>query len=295
MRRDKKRPTTKTKTAGRPRASNDSSAKFAQGEHVRSVPLHYPKPSVSIDELGRLRGETADTDLFDGQPHVAPASAHLTYNNGPLLTAVQVFTVFWGTKWSGSGGSVMMQNLNKFFQALVVSPLVNQLQEYSVHGQNIGPGSFIGTKVVTANAPVGSVADSAIRKQLKAWIAAKTVPKNTKNTLYFVYLDPGIVSVMGGSKSCQNYCGYHDAIGSIYYAVMPYPTCAGCLGGMAAFDALTGTSSHEFCEAITDPVPGKGWYDNVNGEIGDICAWNFKKVGGYNVQMEWSNAQNRCM
>jgi hypothetical protein len=295
IKRDKKRPTTKTKTAGRPRTSNDSSAKFAQGEHVRIVPLHYPKPSVSIDELGRLRGETADTDPFDGQPHVAPASAHLTYNNGPLLTAVQVFTVFWGTKWSGPGGSVMMQNLNKFFQALVVSPLVNQLQEYGVHGQNIGSGSFIGTKVVTANAPVGSVADSAIRKQLKAWIAAKTVSKNTKNTLYFVYLDPGIVSVMGGSKSCQNYCGYHDAIGSIYYAVMPYPTCAGCLGGLAAFDALTGTSSHEFCEAITDPVPGKGWYDNVNGEIGDICAWNFKKVAGYNVQMEWSNAQNRCV
>ena len=146
MKRDKKRPTTKTKTAGRPRTSNDSSAKFAQGEHVRIVPLHYPKPSVSIDELGRLRGETADTDLFDGQPHVAPASAHLMYNHGPLLTAVQVFTVFWGTKWSASGGSVMIQNLNKFFQALVVSPLVNQLQEYGVHGQNIGSGSFIGTK-----------------------------------------------------------------------------------------------------------------------------------------------------
>ena len=295
MNRDKKRTITKTKTAGRPRTTNASSAKFAQGEHVRIVPLHYPKPSVSIDELGRLRGETADTDLFDGQPHVAPASAHLMYNHGPLLTAVQVFTVFWGTKWSASGGSVMIQNLNKFFQALVVSPLVNQLQEYSVRGQNIEPGSFIGTKVVTANAPVGSVADSAICKQLKAWIAAKTVSKNTKNTLYFVYLDPGIVSVMGGSKSCQNYCGYHDAIGSIYYAVMPYPTCAGCLGGLAAFDALTGTSSHEFCEAITDPVPGKGWYDNVNGEIGDICAWNFKKVAGYNVQIEWSNAQNRCV
>src|SRR5207253_1398266 len=267
MKTSKARVVAKRKSADR---SGAGAVKFAPGEHVRIVPLHYPKPSVSIDELGRLRGETADTDPFDGQPHVAPASAHLTYNNGPLLTAVQVFTVFWGTKWSGPGGSVMMQNLNKFFQALVVSPLVNQLQEYGVHGQNIGSGSFIGTKVVTANAPVGSVADSAIRKQLKAWIAAKTVSKNTKNTLYFVFLDPGIVSVMGGSKSCQNYCGYHDAIGSIYYAVMPYPTCAGCLGGMAAFDALTGTSSHEFCEAITDPVPGKGWYDIVNGESGDI-------------------------
>jgi hypothetical protein len=292
MKRSKTRVIAKRKPAARPKAP---SSKFSPGEYVRIVPLHYPKPSLSIDELGRLRGEPDDTDLFDGQPHVAPASAHLTYNNGALLTSVQVFTIFWGAKWGAATGSPMMQNLNKFFQAIVVSPLMTQLQEYSVPGQSIGPGAFLGTKVITANAPVGSVTDSTIRKQLQAWINSKTVPKNTKNSLYFVYLEPGIVSIMGGSKSCQNYCGYHDAVGSVYYAVMPYPTCAGCLGGMVAFDALTGTSSHEFCEAITDPVPGAGWYDNVNGEIGDICAWNFKKVAGYTVQMEWSNAQNKCV
>jgi hypothetical protein len=42
-------------------------------------------------------------------------------------------------------------------------------------------------------------------------------------------------------------------------------------------------------------VPGSGWYDQVNGEIGDICAWHFKKVAGYKVQLEWSNAQNKCV
>jgi hypothetical protein len=83
-------------------------------------------------------------------------------------------------------------------------------------------------------------------------------------------------------------------VGSIYYAVMPYPLCAGCLGGQAAFDALTGTISHELSEAITDPIPGNGWYDDKNGEIGDICAWTFKKVGSYTVQLEWSNAKGRC-
>lgn len=281
--------------AKRKSADRSGAVTFAPGEHVRIVPLHYPKPSVSIDELGRLRGEGPDADLFDGQPHVAAATAHLTYNNGPLLTSVQVFTIFWGTKWGGPSGGTIMQRMNKFFQAILVSPLLDQLHEYSVPGKSIGHGSFIGTKLITAKAPVGSVTDSVVRKQLKAWIAAKTVPKNTKNTLYFIFLDPGVISIMGGSKSCQNYCGYHDAVGSVYYAVMPYPTCAGCLGGMTAPDALTGTSSHELCEAITDPVPGSGWYDNVNGEIGDICAWNFKKIAGYTVQLEWSNAHNKCM
>ena len=69
----------------------------------------------------------------------------------------------------------------------------------------------------------------------------------------------------------------------------------GCLGGLTDLDALTQTSSHELCEAITDAVPGTGWYDDHNGEIGDICAWKAKKVGGYTVQLEWSNKANNCV
>jgi len=76
---------------------------------------------------------------------------------------------------------------------------------------------------------------------------------------------------------------------------MPYPDCAGCTGALAVTDALTSTSSHELCEAITDPVPGQGWYDDQNGEIGDICAWKTKKLGAYTVQLEWSNKAGQCV
>jgi len=271
------------------------SKKFEPGEHIRVVPLHHPKPAVSIDDLSRQR-EGGEQDLFDGQPHPAPANAQLTFRNGSLIPNVQVFTIFWGRLWGSTPASTdLMNKLNKFYRVILVSPAIDQLAEYNAGRQTIGHGSFIGTKVISADAPVGSVTDSAIRRQVKRWIAAKQAPKNSPNTLYFIYLDPGIISIMGGSRSCQNYCGYHNNVGRVYYAVMPYPTCSGCLGGMDAFDALTGTSSHELCEAITDPVPGSGWYDDNNGEIGDICAWNFKTVDGYTVQLEWSNQQGRCV
>jgi hypothetical protein len=149
--------------------------------------------------------------------------------------------------------------------------------------------------VIEPLAAVSSVTDSEIRGLLAAWIKAKKVPPSARNTLYFIYLEPGVVSIMGGSKSCQNFCGYHDRFGATYYGVMPYPSCSGCLGGIAAFDALTETSSHELCEAITDPVPGQGWYDDRNGEIGDICSWSSKKVGAYTVQLEWSNTKGKCV
>jgi hypothetical protein len=264
----KKRAASRRKTSKRtaPRNSLD---------HIRVVPLYHPSLSRVI---------------------VAAAKPKLTYRSGPLLENVEVFTIFWGKTWGPAGASTaLVSQINQFFSAILVSSLIDQLTEYNVTGHSIGHGSLIGTKTISANAPAGSVTDTAIQAQLKKWIGARTVPQPNPNTLYFVYLDAGVVSIMGGSRSCQGYCGYHSNVGNVFYALMPYPSCAGCLGEMNVFDALTGTSSHELCEAITDLIPGSGWYDDSNGEIGDICAWKFKKIAGYNVQLEWSNAAGNCI
>jgi hypothetical protein len=122
------------------------------------------------------------------------------------------------------------------------------------------------------------------------------VAKPTPSSLYYVFLPPGVSVTKDGGASCSSFCGYHDAIGGqVFYAVMPYPDCSGCTGGLSALDALTATTSHELCEAITDPIPGQGWYDDKNGEIGDICSWQTKQLGVYSVQLEWSNAAGKCI
>ena len=268
----------------------------ASRDAVRIVPLHYPKPVYSVEQLASLQRPGASQDLYDGQARVAPADAMLSYRGGPLLTRPQVYAVYWGASWETSNSArTLSAGLDRFFSDILVSPLLDQLAEYSVGSKLIGHGRFLGSRVRTESAPQGSVTDASVRSQLKQWIRAKAVPKTTANTLYFIFLEPGVVSIMGGSRSCQNYCGYHNAAGKVYYALMPYPSCAGCLGGMKVLDALSATSSHELCEAITDPVPGKGWYDDRHGENGDICAWQFRKVGAHTVQLEWSNAQRRCV
>jgi len=232
-----------------------------------------------------------------GQVKPAAPSARLVYNNGPLLTSVQVFTVFWGSAWQQSPLSDTAQNINAFFDYILTSSLIDQLAEYSVQGQTIGHGSHVGTVTLTTSDPGTSVDDSAIQQMLNNNIASNSAfPQPTANTLYFVYLPSGVTVTAGGSSSCSSFCGYHDAInGQLFYAVMPYPDCSGCSANLATFDALTATSSHELCEAITDPVPGQGWYDQTNGEIGDICAWQTKTVGNYTVQQEWSNSANSCV
>jgi hypothetical protein len=226
----------------------------------------------------------------------AAAAPQVTYRNGPLLTAVEVFTVFWGAAWQQAANSSVMTQVNQFFDFILTSQLMDQLGEYSVPGKTIGHGSRIGTTVITSPDPGTSVQDSAIQNMIQQEISAGTLPATNANTLYFVFLPDGVQVVEGGGSSCQVFCGYHDSFGSnVYYAVMPYPGCSGCTGGLAVFDALTSTTSHELCESITDPIPGEGWYDDNNGEIGDICAWKTRQLGNYTIQLEWSNKAGACI
>lgn len=226
----------------------------------------------------------------------AAATPHLTYRGGPLLTNVEVFSVFWGTAWNVAANAPLVQEMNSFFEYILTSTLMDQMAEYSVPGKTIGHGSLKGTQTTTTSTPGKSVTDAAIQQFLQKEISGGTLPAPDVNLLYFVFLPPGTRVKQGTAASCKDFCGYHDATptGDIFYAVMPFPGCSGCLGGLQTLPALTSTTSHELCEAITDPIPGQGWYDDTNGEIGDICAWKTKQLGKYTVQLEWSNAANQC-
>ncbi len=245
---------------------------MAAVQPIRIVPLH-PGPAAGV----------------------RATPAQLTYRGGRLLAAVNVFTIFWGSAWKRADAP-LVAHVNDFFRYILTSPLLDQLAEYALPSQPIGHGSLAGTTTITAPKPHRAVTDAAIQSFIQIEVAKGGLPKPAADSLYFVYLPPGVTSTQGGQRSCRNYCGYHDSIGgTIYYAVMPYPGCAGCAGGLPVLDALTSTSSHELCEAVTDPVPGQGWYDDANGEIGDICAWQTKKVGPWTVQLEWSNQKGACV
>lgn len=260
-----------------------------------------------------LRGtRVVGTRLVPAEAAPALAPAHLSYRGGPLIASVKVFALYWGSAWastlppsSGPQG-VTRTAFDGFLADVLRGAYMDLLAEYSTENVTIGHGSLLGSNIVGPD-PASQVSDSDIRAQLSGRLADGTLPAWDANTLYAVLLPPGTtVTISSGAASCADFCGYHDAILDAngnplaYYAVLPYPACQGCMRTqdntlLSDFDALTTVASHEIAEAVTDPIPGRGWYDDQQGEIGDICAWQLAALDGYAVQKLWSNQQEACI
>src|SRR5690242_18252069 len=78
-----------------------------------------------------------------------PQSAQLVYNNGPLIASAQVFAIFWGTEWQQPALAAIIPDVNKFFDYILTSPLMDQLAEYGVPQYLIQHGKRVGSVALT--------------------------------------------------------------------------------------------------------------------------------------------------
>jgi hypothetical protein len=246
------------------------------------------------------------------QPPSAAGGPQLTYRGGPLIARIRAYGLYWGSAWNTPmpGGTtnqpVTRQALDAYLADLVSGVYIDIFAEYSTATTTISRGAYLGSAIIGPD-PGAQVTDADIQAQIQQRLGDGSIPAWDANTLYCVFLPSGTTVQQGGQASCQVFCGYHDAILDpntnapvAYYGVLPYPDCGGCAQAadgtpMSTFDALTTVTSHELAEAITDPVPGIGWYDDQNGEIGDICAWQLAMLDIYTVQQEWSNNAGTCV
>ncbi|HEX8951704.1 MAG TPA: hypothetical protein VF945_07650 [Polyangia bacterium] len=245
-----------------------------------------------------------------GKPEVHPnATAQLTYYGGPVLSKVKVFTVFWN-------GQVQYQSqLNAFYTAVTNSAYFDWLSEYNTPTQTVGRGSLLGTLVDPAPPTATALTNADIQTELGKLIDGGKVPAPTADTLYMVHFPPGVSIDLNGSGSCSVFCAYHNTFVhngvNVYYGVMPDQggACAGgCGSDPVVFNNLTSVSSHELVESVTDAAvglattvgPPLAWYDQTNGEIGDICNGQQGTTVGndgvtYTIQLEFSNSANNCV
>jgi hypothetical protein len=240
-------------------------------------------------------------------------SAHLTYYGGPVISNVKVYAVFWGANVN----STVTSGIGGFYSAVTASPYIDWLSEYNTPTQSIGRGSFGGAITIAPNNTSTSLQDTDIQTELDAQINAGVLPTPDANMLFMVNFPPGISINQGGSLSCQagGFCAYHGTYtrssgSDVYYGVLPDMApgsgCnTGCGNNSNWFNNQTSVASHEMVEAITDAAvglattygPPLAWYDQTNGEIGDICNATQGSLPGTNyiVQKEWSNSHNACI
>lgn len=238
-------------------------------------------------------------------PVASLSSANLKYFGGPVLANVNVYAVYWGANVRNQA------HINAFYPAVLDSAYMDWLSEYNTPTQSIGRGTFGGAVVDTTPPSGTSVSDSQIQAEIKRLIDAGKLPANDGNNLYMMYFPPGmkISGPQGAGSSCVQFCAYHGTFTKNgkngYYGVMPDlgGSCAGGCGGGSLEDNITEVSSHELIEAVTDGAvglattvgPPLAWYDNSNGEIGDICNGTAATVAGFTVQLEWSNKLKKCI
>jgi len=269
---------------------------------------------LAVPTASRPRGVLGIKKIHVAKPQqTAPTNANLTYYGGNLVNHATYTNVFWGSYWSTNAtGQSERTYLDNFMKTVGPAPdFASVLTQYAQSGQPISTGVYQGDTQITTE-PGAKIDDSAIQTTIQSWINAGLVPAPSLDQVYVLSFPPSTQVTMGTDASCTNFCGYHGTIktssgsgGLIRYIVSPYPSCAGCQFESTVLDSSTVVLSHEMSETITDPDvglatstlgPPLGWYDQTNGEIGDICAGDPNaSLLGFKVQTEWSNADKACV
>jgi hypothetical protein len=261
-------------------ATEDTGSTGSTGEAISTTDLlsHARFMPIAQDGLP-IHKLVASGPKLTAAPKQTASSNTLTYRGGPLIEHVKTYAVFWGSNVQ----SATTSGIGGFFTAVTNSAYFDFLAEYDTNGMSITRGSFNGATTITPSTSSTSISDAQIAAEIDKQITAGHLPKNDSNSLYMTYFPPGMsIQLDSQNSSCVQFCAYHSTFkrsdgSTLYYGVMPDlgGACAGGCGSASSYLAnLTSVSSHEMIEAVTDPEVGLNtlsWYNDNQGEIGDIC------------------------
>jgi hypothetical protein len=259
----------------------------------------------------------------------ATAAPLLRYFGGKVVSNPQVVQVYWTSSVSAASQS----GLPGFYTAVLNSPYLDWVSEYSTVGvtpvdgqpgsnQRIGRGSFVGAFTITPSITATNLTNLQIRAELAAQIAAGKLPAPTTdaagnvNTIYMVDFPPGYTIVVGTSQSCVTFCGAFDTMTvggkSVGVGLIPEiatgPCAGGCGADAVAFNNVTAVHAHELLNIVTDlelPIAPSiarpvAWFSNQtnpvdNGDVADVCNGQHATIATFTVEKGWSNKFAACI
>jgi hypothetical protein len=192
-----------------------------------------------------------------------------TYNIGYVQKRTHVYIIFWGSEWNSMSGT--KEKLVGLYQAINGGPYGKMLTQYFDRtGYISGELSGLTTYTDGSTAP-GSVQN---QEQVKAEVekvkSSQGWPTSYEND-YVVYTPPHT------PMEKESFCAYHQWGGGaleMTWTYVPWPI-SECARGLEPWASLQVSSSHEFSETVTDPIPKEnywGWAASIaGGEVSDLC------------------------
>jgi hypothetical protein len=207
----------------------------------------------------------------------------LTFHGGPLLSAPEFVSFYWGP-FASSDVSTMQAWLTGFAGYLsgLGAPVGQEqvLRQYGTYGANVGVSYQV------SSAP-SSATEGDVKAEIQSLQVAGHLPPFSAERLFLVFTKN--ISFSGYATS---WCAYHGDWGAgAYFAICPYPQ-GGC-GDSTPVASWQTATSHEIMEAATDPVPGGGYVEGGE-EGGDVCAWQEVALPFGTVQKFADNLQQTC-
>jgi hypothetical protein len=298
---------------------------FAQDEETSVISSAGAVTQVPpAESIGVVNPALTFRDEAGNYQHIAPTiqqlpsavsatdSGPLLYHGGPVMTALNVYSIFWTPQHLQSGATAPV--MSAAYQSLVTRlaadysghslssvasqyyQTINNVTTYvsGLLGVIGGIGDDLGTYVDTTTFPVSKCVPAAVNcvsdAQVQAEVARVMTVKGWTggmNKIFMIYLvQDEETCLSAGACSNTAFCGYHghftnSAKATVIYANMPYSNLKGCQvagtpspNANPAADQEMTTEAHEITEAVTDPL-GNAWFSAQGNEIGDLCAFKY--------------------
>jgi hypothetical protein len=237
-------------------------------------------------------------------------------NPGPVIPAVKVYLIFWGTAWLATPRPLpYTADIINAVSTILYSPYLSKVDQYDVrlhYGHPSQRGKLAGTTIVSS--PVGpsgsqshadppyGLQDSDVDRLVGNLIANRTLPRpdDEPSALYVVILPKGVSNIgfLAGGHFSSSVSGNSNQA-----------HIAWLINFDGKLSSVTAVFSHVLVESVTDPegtavtgVPGTCDQSPTDAqtdderwcEIGDICNTT-GVINGVVVQSYWSDEDQACV
>lgn len=212
----------------------------AQAQAQNAKPADLPdKPSHVFDDDGGAVQIVAQG---------ATATVERKFHGGAVMKSIRQVSIFLGSGW----GERQTRARETALLDLSARHDDAQIAELQKHGVSVAPAGV--SHEDFSDLGKSPVNDLAIQRRLADMIASKAVPAPTAETVFVVFLAPGIRSSLGGHQAGVDYAAYHSvfhsAAGEVRYAVVPFDSNAGNMQAAA---------TRAFVNTALNPK-GDGWF-----------------------------------